>query len=106
MQINSIQNSNSPSFNAAMLKIKHPTRVTDIINRNLVLSNAKEMLINPEAIEAILPHADNKSLSITTKTLCYEVFTDIKSDTLEKLDAACAKAKTLNVYSKAVDFIN
>ena len=105
MQINSIQNTNSPSFNA-MLKIKHPTRVTDIINRNLVLSKANEILINPESIEAILPHADNKALSITTKTLCYEVFTDIKSDTLEKLDAACAKAKTLDVYSNAVDFIN
>lgn len=104
MQISKIQNSNSPSFNA-MLRIKCPTNVTNAINGRPSTLLANEVLINPEAIEAILPKATGQIL-ITTRNFCYEILAKIKEDTLEKLDIACAKAKSLGADAKAVEFID
>ena len=104
MQINKIQNTNSPSFNA-MLRIKCPTTVTKATKGLSSTVLANEVLINPEAIEAILPKAAGQIL-ITTRNFCYEILTEIKENTLEKLDIACAKAKSLGADAKAVEFID
>ena len=104
MQINKIQSTNSPSFNA-MLRIKSPANVINTIRGNSIVLNANEVLINPEAIEAIIPKSTGQIL-ITTKNFYYEILTKIKENTLEKLDAACAKAKSLGTDAKAVEFID
>lgn len=104
MLINKNQSTKSPSFNA-MLRIKSPTNVMNTIRGNAISFNADEILINPEAIEAIIPKSTGQIL-ITTKNFYYEILTKIKENTLEKLDAACAKAKSLGADAKAVEFID
>ena len=105
MHINSIQNHNSTTFNG-MLKIKCPTRVTNMVKGYEVAQNISETLIEPSRIESIMQIIHRDTITIATPNYCYEINTKIKHDTLEKLNKAYFEALYGGINGEIIEFNN
>ena len=105
MNINSTPKQVPTNFNG-MLKIKHPTRVTNMVKGLEVAENASETLIDPSRIESFIQCISGNRITITTPNYCYEIFTEIKHNTLEKLNKTYTETLYGGINDEIIEFNN